>query len=612
MAPSQLRPGKAKRSTLSAPRVRSLPTQAAFDDLGALLADTTFVVVDLETTGGSAKDCQITEIGAVKTRGGVIQGEFQTLVNPGVDIPPFIASLTGITNSTVANAPDISEVLPMYLNFATGTVLVAHNAGFDVSFLKAACRNLDYPWPRYEVVDTVRLSRVLLHRDEVPNHKLATLATYFRAQTTPTHRALDDARATVDVLHGLLERAGSFGAHHIEDLAQITSRVTADQRRKRSLADDLPESPGVYMFIDRQEKPLYVGKSKSIRKRARNYFTASEKRKRITEMVRIAERIDALVCATELEAEVREIRLIAKHKPPYNRRSRSPEKATYLKLTDETFPRLSIVSRVPVDRNPDLRFAGPFSSKSVAESAMAALLAAYPLRTCTSRLTRKRETSACAAAELGSCSAPCSRKESWPEYEKVVDQVRVCLDGDATHLYSTIQSEMSELAQTELFERAALRRDQLRTLLSGLHRAHQMRALGQCELLVAAKPVGATWDLHVIRHGRLAGVSLLNPAEDAQAQVDSAIESAGTVPPPTDAATAASAEESSLILNWLFSDGVRLARVDVGISDPINSPARYLAMVPRPTSVIPPGSHRHAPGPVPDPAKPRSRLRVTT
>jgi DNA polymerase-3 subunit epsilon len=594
------------------PNVSLQPTQTTFDNLGTRLADTTFVVVDLETTGGSAKDCHITEIGAVKTQGGIIQGEFQTLVNPGVDIPPFIASLTGITNATIAGAPDLATALPMYLDFAAGSVMVAHNAGFDASFLKAACRALDYPWPQYTIVDTVRLARVLLHRDEVPNKKLATLARHFKATTTPTHRALDDARATVDVLHGLLERAGSYGAHHIEDLAQLTSRVTSDQRIKRSLADDLPDSPGIYVFKDRQDKPLYVGKSKSIRTRARNYFTASEKRKRIAEMVRIAERIDAIVCATELEAEVHEVRLIAEHKPPYNRRSRSPEKVAYLKLTNEPFPRLSVVNRIALDKDPELSFAGPFSSKAVAESAKIALLATYPqLRTCTTRLSRGQQTSPCAAAQLGSCLAPCADIESWPDYEEVVGQVRQCLAGDANELYRKNQIEMAEMASSELFERAASRRDQLRTMLSGLHKAHQFRALGKCTLLVAAKPVGAAWDLHVIRHGRLAGASVLLPSLDTQMQLDNAIEKSQPVEQPTDAPTSASAEESNLILKWLFSDGVRLARVDGSIFDSVDSPARFLEMIPRPAARSTIETRQHSSSPAPIPAKLRSRLAVT-
>ena len=168
-------------------------TQGTFDDLGTPLVDITFVVVDLETTGGSAALCQITEIGAVKVRGGQVIGEFHSLVNPGEPIPAFIAVLTGITDATVANAPPIGAVLPSFLEFAHDAVLVAHNAPFDIGFLKAACERQRIRWPTHAVLDTARIARRTLDRDEAPNCKLATLARLFRATTTPTHRALDDA-----------------------------------------------------------------------------------------------------------------------------------------------------------------------------------------------------------------------------------------------------------------------------------------------------------------------------------------------------------------------------------------------------------------------------------
>src|SRR3954467_15942717 len=111
--------------------IAAIPHQATFDELGRPLRDVTFVVVDLETTGGSANSCDITEIGAVKVRGGEVIGEFQTLVNPPAALPPFIAVLTGITATMVAGAPKIDSVLPAFLEFSQGAVLVAHNAPFD-------------------------------------------------------------------------------------------------------------------------------------------------------------------------------------------------------------------------------------------------------------------------------------------------------------------------------------------------------------------------------------------------------------------------------------------------------------------------------------------------
>ena len=169
--------------------------QGTSDELGTPLRDITFVVVDLETTGGSPASCAITEIGAVKVRGGEVLGEFQTLVNPASAIPPFIAVLTGITDSMVAGAPALSCALPAFLEFSRDAVLVAHNAPFDLGFLRAGCERLGLAWPAPDSVDTARLARRVLTRDEAPNCKLATLAQLFRATEPPCHRALADARA---------------------------------------------------------------------------------------------------------------------------------------------------------------------------------------------------------------------------------------------------------------------------------------------------------------------------------------------------------------------------------------------------------------------------------
>ncbi len=216
-------------------------TQRSFDELGRPLRDVTFTVVDLETTGASVKaGSRITEIGAVKVRGGEVLGEFQTLVNPHAEIPAFIAVLTGITNSMVAASPPIEAALPSFLEFARGTVLVAHNAPFDVGFLQHYADELGHPWPGFEVLDTAKLARRVVTRDETPNCKLGSLAVLFGASTTPNHRALADARATVDVLHGLMERLGGQGVQTLEELQTYSSRVDPRQRRKRHLAEHLP------------------------------------------------------------------------------------------------------------------------------------------------------------------------------------------------------------------------------------------------------------------------------------------------------------------------------------------------------------------------------------
>jgi DNA polymerase-3 subunit epsilon len=192
------------------------------------LSKTTFVVLDLETSGASPKTgSAITEIGAVKVRGGEIIGTFQTFVNPGTPLPPFITHLTGITDQMLADAPKIETILPLLLEFlgsAKTTVFVAHNAPFDLSFLKASAALHGYAWPNFRVIDTVKAARFVLTKDDVANYQLGTLAVYFRTEIAPNHRALDDALATVDVLHGIIERMGTFGITKINQMLKAGAK----------------------------------------------------------------------------------------------------------------------------------------------------------------------------------------------------------------------------------------------------------------------------------------------------------------------------------------------------------------------------------------------------
>ena len=167
----------------------SAPRQQSLDDLGTPLSEVTFVVVDLETTGASPRTDAITEIGALRLRGGELLGTFETLVNPGVSVPPMITVLTGITDAMLVPAPKITEVLPAFLEFAHGAVIVGHNVRFDVGFLDAALVEHGYPRLAHRRVDTVALARRLI-RDEVPNLRLSTLARHFRTAAEPVHRGV--------------------------------------------------------------------------------------------------------------------------------------------------------------------------------------------------------------------------------------------------------------------------------------------------------------------------------------------------------------------------------------------------------------------------------------
>jgi DNA polymerase-3 subunit epsilon len=534
--------------------------QGTFDDLGTALADVTFVVVDLETTGGSPADSAITEIGAVKVRGGEVLGEFQTLVNPHLPIPPFIQALTGITTAMVADAPRIESALPAFLEFAQGAVLVAHNAGFDVGFLKMAAREQGIEWPRHAVLDTVHLARQLVSRDEARNHKLSTLAALFGATTTPDHRALHDAQATVDVLHALIGRVGSLGVHTFEELASYTSRVSPAQRRKRWLADDLPSEPGVYLFKDGDGRVLYVGTSINIRTRVRSYFTASEQRTRMAEMVRLAESVVPIVCATTLEAEVRELRLIAEHKPRYNRRSKFPERATWVKLTTEAFPRLSIVREV---RGDGARYIGPFGSRSSAEAAVAAVHEVIPLRQCVQRLSPSRPVGSCVLADMGRCGAPCTGAQTVQEYAAVVQDAVHALVGDSRGVVTALRTRMGTLADQERFEDAGTLRDRMLALVRGMARAQRIAPLAASPEIIAARPAtSGGWEVVVVRHGRLAASTISPRGADPMPYIDAVRDSAEVVLPAHWPAPAATPEETEKVLRWLESPGVRIVDLD--------------------------------------------------
>jgi DNA polymerase III epsilon subunit family exonuclease len=203
--------------------------------MSALLQETTFVVVDLETTGASPKKgAAITEIGAVKVKGGEIIGEFKSFVNPLSPIPEYITAMTGISDLMLAHAPIIDEIFPTFLEFVgspSEAVLVAHNAPFDISFLKSAAKDLDYEWPKYKTLDTVTIARQLLTKEDVRDCKLGTLAQFFGTKTEPNHRALDDAKATTEILHRLFERLGSLKITTLDELLDFAKTAAHIQRQ---------------------------------------------------------------------------------------------------------------------------------------------------------------------------------------------------------------------------------------------------------------------------------------------------------------------------------------------------------------------------------------------
>jgi len=487
--------------------------QLVLDHDQRALVDTTFVVLDLETTGLRPDDDRITEVGAVKVRGGEVLGEFQTLVHPGTAVPPAITAVTGISDAMVRDAPPLATVLPMLLEFLTGAVLVAHNARFDTGFLDAALVRHGYQRLTNDVVDTARLARRLV-RDEVRDRRLATLARIFRSRTTPNHRALQDARATVDVLHGLLERAGTIGVTTVEDLLDQQRSRSEPAFRKRSLADGAPDAPGVYRFHDADGRVLYVGTSGRIRQRLRRYFGQDE-RKHVDAMVREAAEVTWTTTPTRVEAAVRELRELARRRPRFNRRSTRPPRSVWLRWTDEPFPRLSI-ARTTSDA-PEL---GPLPGRRAAEALVDAIEDAVPVRRCTFRIRLAQDHPACILKDIGRCGAPCDGTIDAEQYAAQARDARALVAGDPTAVLESLRVRMAGLAAGERFEEAADVRHRLHSLATRLHTVRLATALAQVELLEVARRRGDRIEAVRIRDGLLAASASVHRRHGLGAVVD--------------------------------------------------------------------------------------------
>ena len=445
--------------------------QRSFDDLGTPLSRVVFCVLDIETTGSDRGLDGITEIGAVKVQGGEVIGTFATLVNPGMAISPAITLLTGITERMVATAPRIETVLPTLQEFVGDAVIVGHNVGFDMGFLNTALRRSDrVPFPN-TVVDTLPLARRLV-RDEVRDCRLGTLADHFRLPHRPTHRALDDAIATMHLLHLLLERAAGLGVMGLDDLVSLPSMAGHAQAGKLALTDRLPRQPGVYRFLDAQGRVLYVGKATNLRQRVRSYFGGDERRK-VGALLRETQRISHTVMPDAVSAEVLELRYLHRLAPRYNKVGTTWQRYCYVRLTTgEAWPRLVICSE-PAATGLHL---GPFTSRAAATSVVEAVQTALPLRRCTGK-----RSAPCSSSQMGTSLCPCNTHRDADAYWAIVARAVAALTTSPGIVLEPLWRRVEQLAVAQRYEEAALTRDRALGFAAAVDRqrlADQLRAAG--------------------------------------------------------------------------------------------------------------------------------------
>jgi len=466
---------------------------------------------------------------------------FETLVNPCVLIPPFITHLTGIDDLAVAGAPPIEWVLPGFAEFAHGCVFVAHNARFDFAFLNANLQRRDYDLMPHPPVCTARLARRVVWPD-VPNVRLTTLAQYFRTGVRPTHRALPDAEACAEVLHGLLDLGGRLGILTLGDLHAAVRARGRPNFGKIRLAEHLPRTTGVYLFKARDGRVLYVGKSRDIRGRVKSYFYG-DPRKQVADLLTETSAVEGVPSGSELEALVLEARLIRAHRPKYNRRGKTWRRYAYLKVdVADAFPRIKVV-REPKGEG---EFLGPFGTGEQARLAKEALEDAFPTRRCAKSMRASTRFAPCALAEMGRCLAPCDGRVTLERYGELVRSLLSSLSSPGG-LLGALEARMNHFAERERFEEAALARDRLRALAEGLARARADEwLLGSGEL--------------VLRDGRghrlrLVGGSLANGG------------SAAPVPRPCPRERA---DELAAVRTWLLRNPVRVEYADRPPAEPVD------------------------------------------
>ena len=293
-----------------------------------LLEEATFVVFDLETTGlrpGSARPC---EFGAVRVERLELTERFELLANPGQRLQPAVSALTGLRDVELRRAPPVAAVVRRFLAFAGDSVLVAHNARFDMAFLDHETLRLTGKRTVATVVDTVGLARRLLGRQPA---NLGALSHRFATDVRPCHRALPDAEATAEILLRLIGMAQERGARTVGDLVELAATKPRRVQRKRSLAFGAPQRPGVYLFRDKHDQVLYVGRARDLHARLRSYFRSDRQRPAVEAALAALERVEWRVTGSELEAALEELRLIRELRPPANARSVRPDRYLYLR-----------------------------------------------------------------------------------------------------------------------------------------------------------------------------------------------------------------------------------------------------------------------------------------
>jgi len=481
-------------------------------DLNLPINDLRFVVVDVETTGGTSGEHKLIEIAAVVVEGGEIIAKHESLINPHSSIPEFISVMTGITDDMVRNAPEEEDaVMPVIESLMSErAVFVAHNVGFDWNFVQTSIVRSGVIVPEVARLCTCKLSR-RIHVD-LKRHDLASVAEFCGIALNGRHRAMADTEATALALVKMIERcAEEHDAQTLGDLLAlqyaprtVTRRETKARQELAPYLNELPDEPGVYYFLSSKKNVLYVGKAKSLVKRVRSYFHDAPLHGRtLSRMVRYIKHIAWRTTGTELGAMLLESSEIKSIKPTYNRAQREYSSPSFLRFTNEDYPQLQLVDHVDVDGS---EYFGPFRSLRMATRIQETIVRANKLRTCEGALKPGPDVKPCFDYHIKRCNGPCALHQSQEDYMSSVRDARDHLANLERGAASILREKMERAAEDMDFEHAAMLRDGLREIeRMMLHGGDKPIAVNDIDLVIIVPSEGETLncELFALHGGRL-------------------------------------------------------------------------------------------------------------
>ena len=449
-----------------------------------------YVVIDVETTGLKPRQHRIIEIALIRYSADSEPLVWTTLVNPGRRIPDYVRKLTRIDDSMVAPAPEFKSVAPTAQEIIGDLPLIGHNVSFDVSFLNAEFVRCGLPRCVNVSIDTLALADELLPR--IRRLSLPDVARTLGIPDAGQHRALADAEVTGGVYLSLLNLATGRGVDSLEALLELSARKRPRRSpgravgRGRSLLNeellrDIPHAPGVYVMRDVNDRVIYVGKAKDLRKRVGSYYSQPlGYTRKMDGLLESLETIETTVVGSELEALILESQLIRRYRPRFNTVQRNAEQYSYIKVdTANRWPTVTMTR----DRGDDgARYYGPFRSTRSARDAVQLINSTLPLRTCKRSFKDARSFgSPCIELSLQRCAGPCLGIADPEEYRSHVNLVLQFLDGDEQALFPDLHRRLEAAVSALDFEKASRLRDDI-------GRANRL-VLEQAKLSQAAREV---------------------------------------------------------------------------------------------------------------------------